>query len=69
MGIIDEAGAKSIANWFKEKQDTPYIVTITDNKSPVVLNVKNTQERATLEFILMKNGIKYKVETSTFSNN
>jgi len=69
MGIIDEQGSRAIANWFKEKQDTPYIISILDDKYPLVLNVSNDGEKATLCFILMKNGIKHKVEVSKFSNN
>lgn len=69
MAIIDEKGAKAISGWFKEKQDIPHVITITDDKNPLMIRVDNDREKATLELIFMRNGIKYKVDNIKFSDN
>jgi len=63
MSIIDEQGAKAISNWFKDKKDTPHTISIDKLK----LELRDDRELATLELILMRNSIKYKVDE--FSKN
>ncbi len=62
MPIIDEAGAKAISGWFKEKRDTPHTITVISEKTPFNLNVDNDQDKAKLVMILMRNGIKHIVD-------
>jgi len=63
MSIIDEQGAKAISNWFKDKKDTPHTITIDKLK----LELRDDRELASLELILMRNSVKYKVDE--FSKN
>jgi len=63
MSIIDEKGAKAISNWFKDKKDTPHTISIDKLK----LELRDDRELATLELILMRNSVKYKVDE--FSKN
>jgi hypothetical protein len=63
MSIIDEQGAKAISNWFKDKKDTPHTITIDKLK----LELRDDRELATLQLILMRNNVKYKIDE--FSQN
>lgn len=65
MPLIDDAGAKAISKWFNNKQDTPHIVSVND----MLLKINSDRELATLELILMRNSIKYKVDDITLSKN
>ena len=65
MPIIDEQGAKAIANWFKDKKDTPHTISFHD----LNLSIANDRELATLQLILMRNNIKYIVDNPPFSEN
>lgn len=60
--IIDDAGGRAIANWFKEKKDIPHTITIMNATLPLNINVYNDREKATLELIFMRNGIKYIID-------
>jgi hypothetical protein len=65
MSIIDEKGAKSISNWFKDKKDTKHTISFGDFN----INVDNDQELGTLKLILMRNDIKFVVDNPPFSEN
>lgn len=60
--IIDDAGGRAIANWFKEKKDVPHSITVINSSLPLTIHVANDREKATLELIFMRNGIKYIVD-------
>ena len=61
MPIIDERGAQAISGWFKEKADTPHIITILTDKT-FDLRVENDRDKAFMSVLLMKNGIKFVVD-------
>lgn len=71
MAIIDDAGAKSIARWFNNNgKDESKVITLLTDKNPLILNVSNNVEKANLEIILRKNGIKFIIEDpGKISNN
>jgi hypothetical protein len=60
--IIDDAGARAISGWFKEKADVPHTITILADKLPLMLNVDNDTDKAKLVMILMRNGVNHIVD-------
>jgi hypothetical protein len=66
MGLIDDKGAASILKWMDSgKKFEPKTIKIDINGEPFELIVKNDNEEATLQMILMRNGIKF----TKFSDN
>lgn len=61
--LIDEKGVEAISGWYKQdERDTSHTITIMGDKFPLLLNIKNDSELATIKIILMKNGIKFIVD-------
>lgn len=57
--LIDAAGAKSIANWFKTEDEPKFDIVVTDGESVITFRTRSRTEAAQLEQICMANGFKY----------
>jgi len=61
--LIDERGVKALSGWYKQdERDIVHTITIIPDNFPLLLNIKNDSELATIKVILMKNGIKFIVD-------
>ena len=68
MSLIDEKQTASILGWLDAgKKYEPKVVKIKAGLDSLELKVKNDTEQATLELILMRNGIKFDI--TKFSEN
>lgn len=58
-GLIDDAGAKSIANWFKTEDEQQFDIVVTDGENVLTFRARSRVEAAQLEQLCMNNDFKF----------
>ncbi len=61
MGLIDEAGAKSLMTWLPDRGMKPVEVTITKGTEQMTLTVRKETDLAMLKVLCAQNDAKVKV--------
>lgn len=61
MGLIDEAGARSLMTWLPNREVEPVEVTITKDDQQLTLVVRKETDLATLKVLCAQNGAKIQV--------
>lgn len=61
MGLIDEAGARSLMTWLPNREVEPVEVTITKDDQQLTLVVRKETGLATLKVLCAQNGAKIQV--------